>query len=205
MTNPFCLTWASIRSTQSLITSGRTGSLASFSTRLDIHASLQSVARTIVRGPRGVQLAAGRPLLVAERHAVARTAGAHLLLIPRREPSVIAHCRAAIAVDTRRRDHDAQHADVAGVLCEHPAGDLLGVLVVAAVVGLVGLIHHRVELEARERFVRNGWRIARRRRDIGARHRTGYRGSRSVRWRCRLLHPRLDRGRRARRAGPIAS
>src|ERR1041384_107455 len=98
MTKPFSLTWASIRSTQSLITSGRTGSLASFSTRLDIHASLQSVARTIVRRLRCVQLTTS-DLLVAERHAVARATGAHLLLIPRREPRVIAHGGAAVAVD----------------------------------------------------------------------------------------------------------
>src|SRR4029079_3670282 len=102
MTKPFSLTWASIRSTQSLITSGRTGSLASFSTRLDIHASLQSVARTIVRRPRGVQLGPTRDLLVAERHAVARTAGAHLLLIRRREPRVVRLRGNRVAVDTRR-------------------------------------------------------------------------------------------------------
>src|SRR5678816_1169983 len=87
MTKPFCLTCASISSTQSLMTSGRTGSLASFSTRLDIHASLQSVARTIVRRAPCVQEAVlhTAPLAeispVSERDAIPRTADAHLLLI----------------------------------------------------------------------------------------------------------------------------
>src|SRR4029079_12583242 len=160
MTKPFCLTWASIRSTQSLITSGRTGSLASFSTRLDIPRI--PAKRCAYHSAPTTGRPAGAPVawsLVAEGHAVTRTAGAHLLLIRRREPRVVAHGGAAVAVDARRRHHDAQHADVAGVLCEHPAGRLLGVLVVAAVIELVGLVHDRVELEARERFARSGWRI----------------------------------------------
>src|SRR6185436_2143441 len=131
MTKPFCLTCASISSTQSLITSGLTGSLASFSTRLDIHASLQSVARTIVRRAPRVQdavlhtVARAEISPIGERDAIARTADAHLLLIVHREPDVVCLGDHAVAFDACGRHDDAQHAHIGRLLREHAPGERL--------------------------------------------------------------------------------
>src|SRR5688572_1134670 len=94
---PFCFTCASIRSTHSAITSGRTGSFPSRSTRFCMRADLSSL-----RGRRWI----------GERDLVAHAARLHLLAIALGQQVEVLLRFALVAVGTRRRHHDAEHAYV---------------------------------------------------------------------------------------------